>query len=103
MRDQPVAPEGEPATTTGDSARPEPASEEEASRAGTADSDVPQADPAEADPFVAFASVAPEQPSRWQRILHRTGRVLGHEWTIAASISLAIAAVMTWPTLNYPR
>ena len=98
MRDQPVAPEGEPAPTT-----MTPASEEEAARAEAAASDAPPADPTESDPFAVFANAAPEQPSRWQRILQGTGRVLGHEWTIAAAISLAIAAVMTWPTLKYPR
>jgi hypothetical protein len=30
------------------------------------------------------------------------GRVAGHEWTIAALGSLALAVVMTWPALRYP-
>lgn len=56
----------------------------------------------EEDVFSKFGP-APEENLSWVR---RTARAVGgffaHEWTIAALVSIAIAAVMTWPTLKYP-
>lgn len=102
MRDQPVSPEGDPAPT-----KATPVPEAEAARAADADTDAAGSDadgtPVEPDPFVKFASVAPEQSNRWQRGIRRVGHALGHEWTIAGFFSLVIAAAMTWPTLKYPR
>jgi hypothetical protein len=42
-------------------------------------------------------------PTRRDRIVGAVGRVLGHEWTLAAIAALALAVVMTWPTLRYPQ
>jgi hypothetical protein len=100
MLDKPVAPEGEPERTlagagptpteTGDEA------ESAAARAAESDTDG-------ADPFGKFAPAPAVQPTRWQRARRRVGRVLSHEWTLAAGFSMAIAAAMTWPTLRYPK
>jgi hypothetical protein len=59
----------------------------------------------EAEPPDAFAKFAPageEVPSRWIRYRRAVGRFLIHEWTLAALASLALAVIMTWPTLKYP-
>ncbi|MFG2038719.1 hypothetical protein [Dactylosporangium sp. NPDC048998] len=65
------------------------------------------AEPAEpADPFSAFAPEPEFVPGRFGRIARRTGsgltRFFSHEWTIAALVSIALAAVMTWPALFHP-
>ncbi|MEV6691326.1 hypothetical protein AB0M35_07645 [Micromonospora sp. NPDC051196] len=55
------------------------------------------------DPWAAFGP-APEPVPRWYgRLARRSGRLLIHEWTLAALGSLALAVLMTWPTLRYPR
>lgn len=56
----------------------------------------------ETDPFGKFAPAAPPAPGGFRRGLGRFGRFLGHEWTLAALFSLALAAGMTWPALKYP-
>jgi hypothetical protein len=56
----------------------------------------------ETDAFAKFSPAAEEPRPRWRVIAQRTGRVLTHEWTVAALVSLVLAAVMTWPTLKYP-
>ncbi|MGH3647496.1 MAG: hypothetical protein ACRDTM_10010, partial [Micromonosporaceae bacterium] len=40
--------------------------------------------------------------SRWRRWGRAVTRFCKHEWTVAAAVALAIAAVMTWPTLRNP-
>ncbi|TWJ24958.1 hypothetical protein [Micromonospora endolithica] len=54
------------------------------------------------DPFVAFAPAPEPVPSRPRRIARAAGRVLVHEWSLAAYGALALAVLMTWPTLRYP-
>jgi hypothetical protein len=61
------------------------------------------ADPEEApDKWEAFAAAPEEAIGRPRRILLAAGRALVHEWTLAALASLALAVLMTWPTLRYP-
>ncbi|HEX6683996.1 MAG TPA: hypothetical protein VF062_14425 [Candidatus Limnocylindrales bacterium] len=62
-------------------------------------------DGAEREPDDAFAKFAPageEVPTRWTRYRLMVGGFFAHEWTLAALASLALAAIMTWPTLKYP-
>ncbi|WP_233559046.1 hypothetical protein [Micromonospora radicis] len=55
------------------------------------------------DRWAAFGP-APESAPKWYgRLARRSGRLLIHEWTLAALGSLALAVLMTWPTLRYPR
>ncbi|SCL22623.1 hypothetical protein GA0070616_2572 [Micromonospora nigra] len=56
-----------------------------------------------ADPWAAFAPVPDTAPTRLGRVVRRVGRVVGHEWTLAALASLALAVLLTWPTLRYPQ
>lgn len=58
-----------------------------------------QADP---DPFAAFAPAPDPMPTRLRRWVRPVGRLLAHEWTLATLGALALAVVMTWPTLRYP-
>ncbi|MFF5177101.1 hypothetical protein ACFY2Q_03620 [Micromonospora sp. NPDC000316] len=61
----------------------------------------------EAERWVAFASAPEPVPNRFSRALRAVGRSVGrflvHEWTLASLAVLALAALMTWPTLRYPR
>ncbi|MGC4879629.1 hypothetical protein ACLQ26_25615 [Micromonospora sp. DT43] len=59
--------------------------------------------PVEAERWEAFASAPEPRPSRLSRAVRAVGRFLAHEWTLAALASLALAVLMTWPTLRYPR
>ncbi|WP_422772518.1 hypothetical protein ACN28C_05715 [Plantactinospora sp. WMMC1484] len=62
------------------------------------------AEPAKrADPFAAFAPAPEVIPGRLRRIGRAVGRRLVHEWSLAALGALALAVLMTWPTLRYPR
>ncbi|MDW5328531.1 hypothetical protein R6Y94_32595 [Plantactinospora sp. KLBMP9567] len=56
-----------------------------------------------ADPFAAFAPAPEVVPGRIRRIGRGVGRRLVHEWTLAGLGALALAVLMTWPTLRYPR
>ncbi|MEV4654533.1 hypothetical protein [Micromonospora sp. NPDC049301] len=51
----------------------------------------------------AFASAPEPVPSRFSRAARAVGRLLIHEWTLASLGALALAVLMTWPTLRYPR
>lgn len=51
----------------------------------------------------AFASAPEPVPSRLGRAARAVGRFLIHEWTLATLGALALAVLMTWPTLRYPR
>ncbi|MEQ4300605.1 hypothetical protein ABNF97_04300 [Plantactinospora sp. B6F1] len=63
-----------------------------------------EAEPAKpADPFAAFAPAPEVVPGRVRRIGRAVGRRLVHEWTLAGLGALALAVLMTWPTLRYPR
>ncbi|MGC5331615.1 hypothetical protein [Micromonospora sp. DT62] len=55
------------------------------------------------DRWEAFASAPEPVPSRLGRAARAVGRRLIHEWTLAALASLALAVLLTWPTLRYPR
>ncbi|MEN3610310.1 hypothetical protein AAH979_12225 [Plantactinospora sp. ZYX-F-223] len=56
-----------------------------------------------ADPFAAFAPAPEVVPGRIRRIGRAVGRRVVHEWTLAGLGALALAVLMTWPTLRYPR
>ncbi|WTF86302.1 hypothetical protein OH732_01405 [Micromonospora globbae] len=58
---------------------------------------------ATADPWAAFGPAPEPVPGRVRRVGRAVGRSLVHEWTLAALGSLALAVLMTWPTLRYPR
>ncbi|MGW4291582.1 hypothetical protein ACWEH1_00780 [Micromonospora chersina] len=94
----------------------------EASKAGTAsagtdgnartDSSAEAGDEAESgekggedagDPWTAFGPAPEPVLTRPRRAVRAVGRFLAHEWTLAAVGSLALAVLMTWPTLRYPR
>ncbi|WP_444949379.1 hypothetical protein [Micromonospora ureilytica] len=51
----------------------------------------------------AFASAPEPRPSIFTRAGRAVGRFLIHEWTLATLGALALAVLMTWPTLRYPR
>ncbi|WP_327030032.1 hypothetical protein OG989_06900 [Micromonospora sp. NBC_01740] len=55
------------------------------------------------DRWEAFASAPEPVPSRLGRAVRAVGRRLIHEWTLATLASLALAVLLTWPTLRYPR
>ncbi|MEV4621741.1 hypothetical protein AB0J74_23915 [Asanoa sp. NPDC049573] len=57
----------------------------------------------EPDKWAEFAGRTEPPPGVGRRVGRWSGRVLRHEWAIAAFVSLAGAVVMTWPTLRYPR
>lgn len=70
------------------------------------DSEDPVTQVAPADPaqrWAAFAPQPPRPPGRLRRIGAAIGRFFGHEWTLATLASVALAVVMTWPALRYPR
>ncbi|MER7418592.1 hypothetical protein ABT346_17715 [Micromonospora peucetia] len=58
------------------------------------------------DRWKAFASAPEPKPSLLGRAARATtrgiGRLLVHEWTLATLASLALAVLLTWPTLRYP-
>lgn len=55
------------------------------------------------DPWTAFGPAPDPVLTRPRRAVRAVGRFLVHEWTLAAVASLALAVLMTWPTLRYPR
>ncbi|MFC4018529.1 hypothetical protein ACFOW4_11335 [Micromonospora sp. GCM10011542] len=60
-------------------------------------------EPSEPERWKAFASTPEPAPSQLSRALRTVGRFLVHEWTLATLGALALAVLMTWPTLRYPR
>jgi hypothetical protein len=62
-----------------------------------------EAKPVEPDRWEAFASAPEPRPTWLTRGTRAVGRFLVHEWSLAALASLALAVLMTWPTLRYPR
>lgn len=60
------------------------------------------AEPGAADPWSAFAPAPEPVVGRIRRGVRAVGRVLIHEWTLASLASVALAVLMTWPTLRYP-
>ncbi|MCW6009700.1 hypothetical protein K1W54_34945 [Micromonospora sp. CPCC 205371] len=55
------------------------------------------------DPFTSFAPEPEREPGRLQRIGRAIGRFVIHERFLAVVGSLALAVLMTWPTLRYPQ
>ncbi|WP_433284010.1 ArnT family glycosyltransferase [Micromonospora sp. CA-244673] len=72
-------------------------------QAGTGTAETAKAGDKPADPWTAFGPAPDPVLTRPRRIVRAVGRFLVHEWTLAAVASLALAALMTWPTLRYPR
>ncbi|MEU1395408.1 hypothetical protein ABZ403_04975 [Micromonospora zamorensis] len=62
-----------------------------------------EAKPDDPDRWEAFASAPEPRPSIVTRAGRAVGRFLIHEWTLATLGALALAVLMTWPTLRYPR
>ncbi|WP_233583926.1 hypothetical protein, partial [Micromonospora sp. CV4] len=78
----------------------------EGEKAGDADASVQTdgaAKSAGSERWEAFASAPEPVPSRLTRATRAVGRFLIHEWTLASLGALALAVLMTWPTLRYPR
>ncbi|PWR05725.1 hypothetical protein DKT68_25480 [Micromonospora acroterricola] len=59
--------------------------------------------PVGSERWEAFVSAPEPVPSRLSRATRAVGRFLVHEWTLATLGALALAVLMTWPTLRYPR
>ncbi|MFI6782280.1 hypothetical protein [Micromonospora sp. NPDC050276] len=79
-----------------------------AKSAKAGDADSPDKADGEAKPVTperweAFASAPEPKPSMATRATRAVGRFLAHEWTLATLGALALAVLMTWPTLRYPR
>ncbi|WP_233513942.1 hypothetical protein [Micromonospora craterilacus] len=55
------------------------------------------------DRWAAFGPAPEPVPTWYGRLARWLGRFLIHEWTLAALGSLALAVLMTWPTLQYAR
>ncbi|MFC7547125.1 hypothetical protein [Plantactinospora sp. GCM10030261] len=53
--------------------------------------------------WAAFSPAGETVAGRARRVGQRVGRILAHEWTLAALGSALVAVLMTWPTLRYPR
>jgi hypothetical protein len=51
--------------------------------------------------WAAFAPEPERTPGRLRRAAAPIGRVLAHEWTLAAIGALALAVLMTWPALRH--
>ncbi|SCG68037.1 hypothetical protein [Micromonospora zamorensis] len=67
------------------------------------DTKTDEAKPDNPDRWEAFASAPEPRPSIVTRAGGAVGRFLIHEWTLATLGALALAVLMTWPTLRYPR
>ncbi|MCI4063377.1 hypothetical protein MRQ36_12630 [Micromonospora sp. R77] len=55
-----------------------------------------------ADLWDSFGPAPEPVPTRLGRVGRAVGRFLVHEWTLAAVAALALAVLLTWPTLRYP-
>ncbi|SCF43313.1 hypothetical protein [Micromonospora mirobrigensis] len=98
---------GKPAgTTTGEpvTATAKPTAATTGGPAASPDGEPAGSTPTRPDPdrWEAFGPVPERQPTRLDRVRRRLGRFAGHEWTLAALGSLALAVLLTWPTLRYP-
>src|SRR6266511_1387216 len=103
---------GEPETTTTEkptteepsTGEPPPAEAEPAGEAeptGRAEP-VQEAEEEDGGRWSAFGPQPAPVPTRKTRIWRRVTGVIGHEWTLAAAGSVALSAIMTWPTLREP-
>ncbi|SCG50230.1 hypothetical protein [Micromonospora inositola] len=69
---------------------------------GAAGKDAPAEGTAKADPWSAFGPAPDPVLTRPRRAVRAVGRFLVHEWTLAVVAALALAVLLTWPTLRYP-
>jgi hypothetical protein len=101
----PLAEPESAASGTGDAAA-EPTETTTDSTETTVEATVPAAEPAELERWGRFADdegVPDSPPAGWlRRNARRVWRFWVHEWTVASVLSLAIAVLMTWPTLRQP-
>ncbi|WP_262285030.1 hypothetical protein [Micromonospora sp. MA102] len=88
---------GSDTAATGGTAEPGTAGKDDKTGGDGKDGDKP------ADPWTAFGPAPDPVLSRPRRVVRAVGRSVVHEWTLAAVASLALAVLMTWPTLRYPR
>ncbi len=89
----------EPTTGEPPPAEAEPAGEAEPT--GRAEP-VQEAEEEDGGRWSAFGPQPAPVPTRKTRIWRRVTGVIGHEWTLAAAGSVALSAIMTWPTLREP-
>jgi hypothetical protein len=94
--------ESEPGDKAGSGERSEPDS-----KAGQNEGPADDAAPAEgkkepADAWESFGPAPDPVPTRLSRARRAVGRFLVHEWTLATVGALALAVLVTWPTLRYP-
>jgi hypothetical protein len=54
------------------------------------------------DPWTAFATTADRGPGRIRRSVRALGRAMIHEYALVILGAIALAVLMTWPTLRYP-
>lgn len=54
------------------------------------------------DPWTAFATTTDRGPGRIRRSVRALGRAMIHEYTLVILGAIALAVLMTWPTLRYP-
>ncbi|MBM0227520.1 hypothetical protein [Micromonospora sp. ATA51] len=115
-RDEPIAAPGDGAATAahdGDSARkaaPNAATGQAGKagatgkdeKAGATGKDAPAAGTEKADPWSAFGPAPDPVLTRPRRAVRAVGRFLVHEWTLSVVAALALAVLLTWPTLRYP-
>jgi hypothetical protein len=99
---------GTPGTASGDSdagtsdaGKPD-TEKSDAAQAESAETDGDKGDDGKPDPWSAFAPAPEPVPGRVKRLALAIGRALVHEWTLAWLAALALAVLMTWPTLRYP-
>ncbi|MFC8299973.1 hypothetical protein [Micromonospora orduensis] len=86
-----------------DAAAKDPAPKDAASGSDAAEDGDPVKAEGGADRWDKWASTPEPVPSRLTRAVRAVGRSLIHEWTLASLGALALAVLMTWPTLRYPR
>ena len=79
----------------------EPAGADKPATEGAA-KESPGAGQAPADNWEHFGPPPVKAPGRLTRIARRTGRILGHEWTLAVLGALLLAAAMHWRSLAHP-
>ncbi|MEH1164930.1 pentapeptide MXKDX repeat protein [Micromonospora sp. CPCC 205539] len=87
---------------TKDGAAKDGATEVKAAKGETADDADGAGKPVGTERWEAFASAPEPAPTRRSRAARAVGRFLVHEWTLATLGALALAVLMTWPTLRYP-
>ncbi|WP_234040183.1 hypothetical protein [Micromonospora coerulea] len=69
---------------------------------GSAGKEPPAEGTEQAAAWSAFGPAPDPVLGRPRRTLRAVGRFLVHEWTLAGVAALALAVLLTWPTLRYP-